>query len=403
MSDTEQTGPGGTDPAAAELRDAVVGVLRSEGCAAVGVCGVEPLDAAREAIERRRTEGLDGGMQFTYRNPARSTDPRRTLPSARAAVVAALPYRSEVDPAPPEPSAAVARYAAADTYAELRAALAVGREVLRSAGYRGVVLADDNALVDRAMARRAGLGWLGRNTNLLVPGVGSWVVLGTVLTDAPLPLDGGAATGEQGTGEQGTGEQGTGIEGCGTCRRCLDGCPTGALVAPGVLDGSRCLSWLLQRRGSFPQELRSALGARIYGCDDCQEVCPPNRRAPEVPATTPAGGPGAWVPLVELLESDDEHLMDHFGVWYVADREPRYLRRNALVVLGNVGDGDDPVVERLLVRYLGCGDGLLVEHAGWAAQALGRGDLVTATPVDPVRASLAAPQGSDETGDDGRR
>lgn len=393
MSDTEQTGPVGTDPAAAELRDAVVGALRSEGCAAVGVCGVEPLDAAREAIERRRAEGLDGGMQFTYRNPARSTDPRRTLPSARAAVVAALPYRSEVDPAPPEPSAAVARYAAADTYADLRAALGVARGVLRSAGYRGVVLADDNALVDRAIARRAGLGWLGKNTNLLVPGLGSWVVLGTLLTDAPLPADRGADAGEQGTG----------IEGCGTCRRCLDGCPTGALVAPGVLDGSRCLSWLLQRRGSFPPEFRGALGARIYGCDDCQEVCPPNRRAPEAAAPAATGGPGAWVPLVELLESDDEHLMDHYGVWYVADRDPRYLRRNALVVLGNVGDGGDPVVERLLVRYLGCGDSLLVEHAGWAARALGRGDLVPPTPVGPVRAPLAAPGGSDETGGDGRR
>jgi epoxyqueuosine reductase len=174
-------------------------------------------------------------------------------------------------------------------------------------------------------------------------------------------------------------------------------------VAPGVLDGSRCLSWLLQRRGSFPEELRGALGARIYGCDDCQEVCPPNRRAPEASVPEPSGGPGAWVPLVELLESDDAHLMDHFGVWYVADRDPRYLRRNALVVLGNVGDGGDPVVERLLVRYLGCGDGLLEEHARWAAQALGRGDLVDATPLAPARASLAGPQASDETGGDGRR
>ena len=156
----------------------------------------------------------------------------------------------------------VARYASDDHYGPLRHALGVIAERLQRDGWQARVIADDNALVDREAARRAGLGWYGKNTNLLLPGLGSWFVLGSVVTDAPLPPAVELVA-----------------DGCGACRRCLPACPTGALVAPGVLDARRCLAWLVQAPGVFPLEYRAALGDRLYGCDDCQEVCPENAAA----------------------------------------------------------------------------------------------------------------------------
>jgi epoxyqueuosine reductase len=159
-------------------------------------------------------------------------------------------------------------------------------------------------------------------------------------------------------------------DGCGTCVRCIDACPTGAIVAPGVVDARRCLAWLVQARGSFPVEHREALGDRLYGCDDCQEVCPPNRSADR--RRPPAEGPDeeAWVSLVDLLAATDDELLARHGRWYIPRREARWLRRNALVVLGNVGDAGDPAVVDVLQRYAGGDDELLAEHAAWASRRL---------------------------------
>ncbi len=365
---------------AGELAAAVSAAGRAAGLAAVGMASAAPFVTTRRILEERRGAGLHGGMAFTYRNPARSTDPSATLPGARSLIVGAWAYDAPVPPRPaPDGSwARVARYAWHDHYGELRRALHAVAGVLRTRGHRTRVLVDDNALVDRAAAHRAGLGWYGKNANLLLPGRGSWFVLGSVLTDAELPVAAAPVA-----------------DGCGPCRRCLDACPTGAIVAPGVVDARRCLAWLLQASGPFPVEHRAALGDRIYGCDDCQEVCPPSVRAERAGAarSQAADDGAAWVELVELLAASDEELLARHGRWYVPRRQPRYLRRNALVALGTSTAGDDPRVVAALRGALGHADALVRSHAVWAAARLGRTDLLPAVAIDPdpaVRAELVA-------------
>jgi epoxyqueuosine reductase len=383
--------------------DDLVALGRAEGLDAVGVAPAEPFATTRRHLDDRRAAGLDGGMRFTYLHPERSSDPTTALPGARALVVAARSYRraapgrrgphavdrpapeaavaaSGEDGDPPVPLGRVARYAWEDHYGPLKAALRVLARALKDAGWRARVLVDDNALVDREAAYRAGLGWYGKNANLLLPGEGSWFVLGAVVTDAPLTPTAAPVT-----------------DGCGACTRCLDGCPTGAIVAPGVVDARRCLAWLLQVEGPFPREHRVALGDRLYGCDDCQEVCPPNRRVDRA-ADAPSAGGGAepTVDLLALLAAGDEELLDRHGRWYVPRRQARYLRRNALVVLGNTADPADERVTAALRAALGHTDGLVRAHAVWAARRLGLDDLVAGGGVaddpDPlVRAELAAP------------
>jgi epoxyqueuosine reductase len=364
--------------------DEVLSVGRAAGLHRVGIASAEPFDQARVALDERAAAGLSATMAFTYRNPARATDPSATLAGVAALVVGARHYGR---PRPPVPAGAtvaarVARYATADHYGALRAALGQVAARLRQDGWQARVLADDNALVDRAAAQRAGLGWYGRNANVLVPGVGSWVVLGSVLTDAPLP----AATTEV-------------PDGCGACTRCLSACPTGAIVAPGVVDARRCLAWLVQAEGVFPAEHRVALGDRLYGCDDCQEVCPPSRAGlepvdlpvDELAVDEPVEQPGSWVDVVDLLACDDATLLERYGRWYIPRREARYLRRNALVVLGNSGRGDRPAVRTALAQALADDDPLVRAHAVWAARRLGLADLVTAVAADAdplVRAEL---------------
>jgi epoxyqueuosine reductase len=354
------------------LRELVVARGRANGLDAVGIAGAEPFERTRSDLLERRAAGLHADMQFTYRDPDRSTDPSRTLPGARSLVVGAVRYASRTDEsdagAADRPGARVARYATGDHEAVLRQGLAAVAEDLRHAGFRAVVLTDDNALVDRAAAHRAGIGWFGKSSNLLLPDRGSWFVLGSVLTDAELE-PAAAPVGD----------------GCGSCRRCIDGCPTGAIVADGVVDARRCLSWLLQSPGTFPREHRVALGDRIYGCDDCQEVCPPNRRSdrrgegdgvrarPARPGRIPGTG---RIDVLWMLRAEDADLLEAAGRWYVPDRDPDHLRRNALLVLGNTADGDAHDVVEVLRAYLRHPVDTLASHATWAALQLDRADLL---------------------------
>lgn len=366
----------------------VLAIGRAAGLVAVGVARAEPFERTRNDLEERRDAGLHGGMAFTYRNPARSSDPSGALPDAASLVVGAWAYDPGAPSTPSAPgvrtAARAARYATHDHYGQLRSALGEIAAHLVAGGWRARVLADDNALVDREAARRAGLGWYGRSANLLVPGHGPWVVLGSVLTDAPLR----PATDEA-------------ADGCGTCRRCIDACPTGAIVADGVIDARRCLSWRLQDGGVFPAELREPLGDRIYGCDSCLEVCPPGRRPGEASTSQPIPDPrrpgdqaGDTVDVVAMLSATDDELLARHGRWYIAKRDPANLRRNALVVLGNVGDRDDPDVVEAVAAHLADERPVVRSHAVWAARRLGLDSLLAQVDGDEdpwVRAELAAP------------
>ncbi len=331
----------------------------------VGITSAKVLQRARMALTERKSLGLHNEMQFTYRNPARSTDPTSTMASARSIIVGARSYATEMPPSPNEVSARVARYMWVDYYELLKQGLQKIAVQLKDDGWRAIVLADDNSIVDREVAYQAGLGWYGKNANLLIEGAGSYFVLGSVITDAPL---GPIATLVE--------------DGCGSCRRCLDNCPTQAIIAPGVVDARKCLAWLLQKPGIFDHAYRVALGDRLYGCDDCQEVCPPTVRRAIVDNS--GVKPRAWVDVMSILTSDDQTLLANFKSWYISDRDPKWLRRNALIILGNIGDSTDGATQNILKRYLVDSDSVLRAHAVWAVARLGLNEFLPPSDSDPI-------------------
>ena len=357
---------------------------RELGLAAVGVAPAEVAEPARSVLTLRKQAGLAGDMQFTYRNPERSTDPQHRMPSARSIIVAALSYETvgreqSEQPAGPETAGRIARYTWRDHYARLADLLADLARPLTEAGYRCQILMDTNHLVDRHVAWRAGIGWYGKNANLLIPGFGSWFVLGSILTEAPLeptgrPLD----------------------DGCGSCQRCIDDCPTAAIVAPGVVDARRCIAWLVQAGGGIPSEFRVAVGDRIYGCDDCQEVCPPNRTGPPMPAAAEPRVDLGWV-----LSAADDAILERLGRWYIADRNVDVIRRTALVVLGNTAEPSwgRTFVAELVNRHLAADDEVVRNHAVWAARRLGLDSGVVELPQCCTRAAAAGYEAGDSCAD----
>jgi epoxyqueuosine reductase len=306
----------------------------------VGAAPVEPYEATERHIRDRRERGLFADMRFTMSRPEESCHPETLLAGARTVVSAALCYWAEGEEPPPG-HGRLPRYTWWDAYAALRERL---DELGRHLGGEYRVLVDANQHVDREAAARSGVGFYGKNTMLITRRFGSWVVLGTLVTTAELeptpPLDAG----------------------CGSCTLCIEACPTNALDEPGVLDATRCLSYWTQSSSPAPEDVREALEDRVYGCDICQDVCPWNRgvekrRAGEaVPA-----GLEPHVSLVDWLTADDDALAERYDRLFVPRNDPRYLRRNALVAVGN-GAGD----AELARPYAESGDPLLREHAEWA-------------------------------------
>jgi epoxyqueuosine reductase len=331
-----------------ELRHRLDEIALDCGLDRLGITTADPFADVRVTLERRKSEGLSAQLGFTFTNPSASTDIRASYPWAERLVVAGRAYLPEAgDPGPAEPGTGrIARFAVGDAYQPLREALETMATTIRRAGYRAETLSDDSRLVDRAAAVRAGLGWWGKNTMVLAPGVGPWLLLGSVATDAPLAPDEPMA------------------RDCGSCQACLPACPTGALIAPGILDARRCLAAWAQSPGVIPIEFREAMGDRLYGCDDCINACPPGHRL----LSQSAGQPRGRVDLVDLLGAADQSLLDRFQHFYLPGRSPRVLRRNALVALGNSGDRRfvPPIA-----AYAGHPDWMLRAHAVWALSRLG--------------------------------
>jgi len=316
------------------------------GLDAVGGARAEAYAGTERHILERRARGLFGRMRFTMARPEVSCHPERLLAGARSVVSAALCYW---EPAPERQPGrgTLPRYARHDAYAALRERLdALGRAL--GGEYR--VLVDSNDHVDREAAVRAGIAFYGKNTLAITRRHGSWVVLGTLVTTAELeparPLE----------------------TDCGSCRLCVDACPTGALDEPGTLDATRCLSYWTQVPEPIPEPYRAPLGPQVYGCDICQEVCPWNRGV-ERRRSGREPDPAAHVDLVAWLE-EEAALADALERLYVPRNDPRWLRRNALVALGNAGAGT-PRERRALRRHADGDDAMLAEHAAWALGRLG--------------------------------
>jgi epoxyqueuosine reductase len=284
------------------------------GIDAIGAAAAEPYVETERHIRDRRARGLFADMRFTMSRPEESCHPERLLEGARTVVSAALCYYAP-EPERPAGHGRLPRYTWWDAYAELREKLdALGRAI--GGSYK--VFVDANQHVDREGAARSGVGFYGKNTLLITQRHGSWVVLGTLVTDAELeptaPLDAD----------------------CGSCRLCIDACPTGALDDPGTLDSTRCLSYWTQSAEPIPDDYRAKLGAQVYGCDICQDVCPWNRGVEKRRAhmTLPAGAE-PHVSLADWLAADPDELRERYRRLYVPRNDGRFLQRNAAIAAEN--------------------------------------------------------------------
>lgn len=358
--------------AVTSLKERVIAVARELGFKLVGVTSAEPFDDYREIAQHRVRDGYMGEMRwYTEERVQRASDPRTLLPGARSVVVVGLSYlppdeeddrgagadsRRETSRGQASTSfetmtkGRVARYARwVDYHQVMKAKLrelvaAIHRITGADAGTR--IFVDDSALLERGVAERAGVGWFGKNTNILTQSHGSWVFLGALITDLPLQPDQPLK------------------KSCGECTRCIPACPTGAIIAPYALDARRCISYLtIEHRGPIPEHLRSLVGDWVFGCDICQEVCPVNREVegasmPELRRT----GFDA-VELFPLLSMDREEFARRFRNTPIKRAKLEGMKRNACVVLGNLKD------ERAvpaLGSALRDGQPLVRGHAAWA-------------------------------------
>jgi epoxyqueuosine reductase len=330
---------------------------RQLGFCALRVTTAEPFERERDALLGRIDAGLLAEMTWLDADRARvSTDPSELVHGAKSVVSAAMPYGRPSHRWRGGARGRIARYAwARDYHAVMKRRLrALGDELVERAGQgHAAVVVDTGRVVERAAAVRAGLGWYGKNAMVLAPGLGSWIMLGELVTTVELPPDPALE------------------KSCGRCTRCLDLCPTGAIVAPGVIDSRRCISYLtIEHRGSIPVPLRPLIGAWIFGCDVCQEVCPVNDLAdlPPADALAPVLEPEPELaPLLGLSEPEWRRRYFHTPVGRAGYAG---FLRNVCVALGNVGGASAlPALERALEHP----EPLVREHAAWAiARVQGR-------------------------------
>jgi epoxyqueuosine reductase len=347
---------------AAELKERA----RRLGFSGCRIASAEPFPRERAAMVGRIKGGLAGEMDWLSLDRALvATDPGALVPGARSLVSVAMPYARPGHVWRGGARGRIARYAwARDYHAVMKERLGELRGFLvEAAGADATcaVVVDTGRVVDRAVAVRAGLGWYGKNAMVLTPEAGSWVMLGELVTTIELPADEPLA------------------KSCGHCTRCLDRCPTGALLAPGVVDSRRCISYLtIEHRGPIPPALRPLVGQWIFGCDVCQEVCP-------VDAVLPSPSADALAPLLDpepelapLLELSREQFRERYRHTPVARAGWAGFLRNVCVALGNARE---ETTVPALAKALAHEEPLVRRHAAWALGCIGS---------EPARQALAA-------------
>ncbi len=338
------------------LREQINAQATALGFDLVGITSAEPL-AHGGRLRAWVAQGFAGEMGYMTRDVEKRVDPSRVLPEVRSIIVLAMNYYTAPSMAEASPGRGwISRYAWGQDYHsvlrdKLEALVAFIRTV-EGADVRARWYVDTGPILERELAWRAGIGWPGKNTTLINRRVGSWLFLGAILLDRELVYDVPATAH------------------CGSCTRCLLACPTGALVAPGVLDARRCISYLtIELRGPIPRELRPLMGTHIFGCDICQAVCPWNRRAPvsSEAAFLPRAG-FATPELIPLLSLSDDEFRARFRGSPITRAKRPGLLRNVAVALGNLQDLRAlPVLEVALHDA----EPLLRGHAAWALARIG--------------------------------
>ena len=340
-------------------------IVKAEAAAAgFDLCGIAPVQGHQELtfLHEWLARGYAGEMHYMHRTAERRADVRAVMPSAQSVISLGVIYNTDRpysnqqnDPK----RAVIARYAWGDDYHvviedRLAQLLARLREI-SGEEFEARAYVDTGPVQERVYAQYAGLGWIGKNTCLINEDLGSWMFLAEIICSLPLAPDAPA------------------VDQCGSCVRCLDACPTGALVDAGVLDATRCLSYLtIELKGAIPEEHRSAIGRHAYGCDICQEVCPWNI-APGIGKSID----DEWQPrpgldragLLDLWNRSDDELRSLLKGSAMKRAGVKRLRRNVAVALGNSGDRD------AATALVGSGEGtacdpLVAEHVSWAVEKL---------------------------------
>lgn len=301
----------------------------------VGITAAEPPPHA-EQYRQWLTGGFHGEMGYMARNAAKRVDPQQVLPGAKSIIVVACNYH-------PGTSKHLARYAAgAGDYHDV-----MGEKLKKLASMvDGIWYVDTGPILERDLAQRAGIGFIGKHTNLISRSLGNWLFIGEILTTLELPVD---------PPER---------EYCGKCTHCISACPTRAIVAPYRLDARLCISYLtIELKGSMPVELRPVIGGRVFGCDDCLEVCPWNRFARESHVKEFQRRP--LPPLADFLLWTEQQFGDFFRGTPIYRLKRRGFLRNVCIALGNIGDESTlPALERALLDH----EPLVREHAAWAIE-----------------------------------
>jgi epoxyqueuosine reductase len=339
------------------MRERIVAAARAAGASAVRFALADALEETRVRLARSFARGDLATWPYDAPYASRASDPRTILAQARSVICIAVAYAS---PAPSTRARGrgrgrVSNYAwSADYHRRMRALLAkVAAEVDALAGTSATAIACDTApIAERAFAERAGIGWIGKHTNVIAPALGSYIFLGEIVTTLALAPDPPLRTS------------------CGACTRCVDVCPTGALRGDYTIDATRCIADLTQRKDAIPRELRALVGDWVWGCDLCQDACPPTARASRAAAAfAPFDDQTAAPDLQALLRMRSGTFKRRFAPTAMGWRGAAVLRRNAAVALGNGLDRAD--VEALAVALGGDPHAGVRAHAAWALGRIG--------------------------------